>query len=214
MPRSFSLLGFSAASAIASATLVNLAQSRDAGRALAEPPNPPPPVQVNVGFSPGGGCTAAILKEISTARESILVQAEVLTSTPIAQKLAEKLASCHRVIVILDKAHAKKQRSLAADLANAGVAVQVDTRHNIARSNIIIIDRKVIITGGFGFTSDAENANAENLVIIRNAPNVADLYVRSFDAHLKHSAPYVARGGTLPTGNNPQKRNPTGTGAN
>ena len=138
----------------------------------------------------------------------MLVQAELLTSVPIARQLIETSQHCSEVIVILDKANAKKQRSLAPDLANAGISVRLDTRHGVARSNIIIIDRKVIITGGFGFTSEAETSNAENLVIIRNAPKVADLYVRSFESHLNHSVPYAPRGGVMPSAP-PQNRKAT-----
>lgn len=210
MLRSFSPRGMTVAILSALLLAAVFTQTRDTGSALADPlGNAPPQTEVNVGFSPGGGCTEAILKAICAARTSVLVQAELLTSAPIARQLIEKSQQRSQVIVILDKANAKKQRSLAADLANAGIAVRIDTRHGVARSNIIIIDRSVIITGGFGFTSEAENSNAENLVIIRNAPKVADLYVRSFESHLNHSVPYAPRGGAMPAASTPQNRKAT-----
>lgn len=38
-----------------------------------------------VHFSPNGGCTDAIVKEINTAKKSILVQADSTTFAPIAE---------------------------------------------------------------------------------------------------------------------------------
>jgi phosphatidylserine/phosphatidylglycerophosphate/cardiolipin synthase-like enzyme len=40
-------------------------------------------------FSPNGGCTEAIVKEITNAKSEILVQAYSFTSTPIAKALVD-----------------------------------------------------------------------------------------------------------------------------
>jgi phosphatidylserine/phosphatidylglycerophosphate/cardiolipin synthase-like enzyme len=46
-----------------------------------------PPVEVY--FSPNGGCTEAVVRELNAARSTVLVQAYSFTSTPIAKALLE-----------------------------------------------------------------------------------------------------------------------------
>jgi phosphatidylserine/phosphatidylglycerophosphate/cardiolipin synthase-like enzyme len=46
-----------------------------------------PPVEVY--FSPKGGCTEAVVKELNAAKANVLVQAYSFTSTPIAKALLE-----------------------------------------------------------------------------------------------------------------------------
>jgi phosphatidylserine/phosphatidylglycerophosphate/cardiolipin synthase-like enzyme len=53
----------------------------------------------------------------------------------------------------------------------------------------MIIDERVVITGSFNFTKSAEESNAENLLIIRDA-KVAEIYTGNWLAHLAHSRPY------------------------
>ena len=60
-----------------------------------------PPVQVY--FSPNGGCTDAIIKQIDNAKSEILLQAYSFTSTSIAKSLLESHKRGIRVEVILDK---------------------------------------------------------------------------------------------------------------
>ena len=44
---------------------------------------------IEVFFSPKGGCTEAVVKELNAAKTSVLVQAYSFTSTPIAKALLE-----------------------------------------------------------------------------------------------------------------------------
>ena len=48
-----------------------------------------PAPEIAVYFSPHGGCTDAIVKELDGAKESVLVQAYEFTSAPIAKALME-----------------------------------------------------------------------------------------------------------------------------
>jgi phosphatidylserine/phosphatidylglycerophosphate/cardiolipin synthase-like enzyme len=62
---------------------------------------PAPPIDVY--FSPKGGCTEAILKEIAGAKTSVLVLAYSFTSAPIAAALRDAHRRGVAVDVILDK---------------------------------------------------------------------------------------------------------------
>ena len=53
------------------------------------PPAPPKPPKIEVHFSPRGGCTDAVVKELGNAKATVLVQAYSFTSAPIAKALVD-----------------------------------------------------------------------------------------------------------------------------
>ena len=61
--------------------------------------------QTQICFSPGGGCTEAIVNEISRAKSEILIQAYSFTSAPIAKALVNAYKKGIHVEIILDKSN-------------------------------------------------------------------------------------------------------------
>ena len=53
----------------------------------------------------------------------------------------------------------------------------------------MVIDGETVITGSFNFTKAAEESNAENLLVIRDA-TLAKKYADNWQAHARHSEPY------------------------
>ena len=148
----------------------------------------------SVYFSPHGGCTDAIIKELNNAKSTVLVQAYVFTSAPIAKGLLNAHKRKIKVEIILDKINiAKKSYSSAAFFFSQGIPVRIDSAHAIARNKIMIIDGETVITGSFNFTKAAEENNAENLLIIHDK-KIADLYTKNWQEHERHSEEYVERG--------------------
>jgi len=144
---------------------------------------------VSVYFSPNGGCTAAILREIGAARQTVHVQAAQFTSGAIAKALVAAHNRGIDVQVIVD--HHKSENKTQADrLQDAGIPTFTDARHGTAHNKVILVDGKVVITGSFNFTKDSETENAENLVFIRDKPAVAAAYEENFRRHLEHSDRY------------------------
>jgi phosphatidylserine/phosphatidylglycerophosphate/cardiolipin synthase-like enzyme len=141
-------------------------------------------------FSPRGGATEAIVREIGSARQEILVQAYSFTSKPIAKAIVEARKRGVKIEAVLDKSNATAKYSAATFLLNVGVPVLIDSEHAIAHNKIMIIDRSTLITGSFNFTSAAENKNAENLLVFKGNKPLVDRYIQNFDAHKAHSAPY------------------------
>jgi phosphatidylserine/phosphatidylglycerophosphate/cardiolipin synthase-like enzyme len=141
-------------------------------------------------FSPNGGATDAITREIGKARQEILVQAYSFTSKPIAKALVDAKKRGISVIAVLDKSQRTQKYSGATFLANAGIPVYIDSKHAIAHNKIMIIDRQTLISGSFNFTKAAEEKNAENLLIIKGNQKLVDRYIRNFEEHKGHSEPY------------------------
>ena len=75
---------------------------------------------------------------------------------------------------------------------HAGIPIWIDARHAIAHNKIMIIDGATILTGSFNFTKNAEENNAENLLVIRS-PELATKYAANWNAHLEHSEQYEAK---------------------
>ena len=140
-------------------------------------------------FSPHGGCTEAIVREIAAARHSVHVQAYSFTSRPIAEALADAAARGLEVIVVLDAKEAEERRGEAELLHARHVPCFVDAAHAIAHNKVMLIDGETILTGSFNFTTAAEHSNAENLLVIHSRPALYAAYEKNFREHLGHSAP-------------------------
>ena len=151
------------------------------------------PSAVTVCFTPGGNCTDAIVQALGGAKRTILAQAYSFTSAPIAKALLDAHKRGVQVQVILDKSQRTEKYSSADFLANQGVPTMIDANHAIAHNKVIVIDGELVITGSFNFTKAAQEKNAENLLIIRDAALAAQ-YTQNWESHRQHSQPYVGRG--------------------
>ena len=144
-------------------------------------------------FSPHGGCTEAVIKELDKAESSVLVQAYSFTSAPIAKALLDAHKRGVKIEVILDKSQRTEKYSSATFLYNQGIPVKIDAQHAIAHNKVMIIDEETVITGPFNFTKAAEENNAENLLVIRDR-KLAEQYIKYWEEHAGHSEAYRERG--------------------
>jgi len=148
-------------------------------------------------FSPKGGCTDAIVKQIDSATMEVLVQAYSFTSAPIAKALVNAKKRAINVEVIVDKSQRKEPKKQGASytsatfLANMGIPTYIDDAHSIAHTKLIIVDKQIVITGSFNFSKAAEK-NAENLLILKN-PELAGIYIDNWQKHKTHSEKMVPR---------------------
>jgi phosphatidylserine/phosphatidylglycerophosphate/cardiolipin synthase-like enzyme len=80
---------------------------------------------VDVYFSPNGGATDAVVREINNAQHEILIQAYSFTSAPIASALIAAKNRGIKVEAILDKTNVKQGYSVITFLENAGIPVYI-----------------------------------------------------------------------------------------
>ncbi len=150
--------------------------------------NLPAQGRVELAFSPWNDPEQALLEVIDGAREQILVQAYLFTSKPLARGLIAAHRRGVRVEVLLD-AESNRPNSLSVmpDLINAGIPVAVETRYNIAHNKVMIVDpasrNGAVATGSYNFTRSARVANAENMLILRDSPALAQAYARNWQRH-------------------------------
>ena len=94
--------------------------------------------------------------------------------------------------MILDKSQRGEKYSSADFVQHAGIPIWIDAKHAIAHNKIMVIDGQTVITGSFNFTKNAEENNAENLLVIRS-PELATKYTANWKAHLEHSEKYEGK---------------------
>src|SRR5262245_8157179 len=151
------------------------------------------PARVAVYFSPYGGATAAVIHEVNAAQHQILVQAYSFTSAPIAKALIDAHKRGVKILAVLDKSNETQKYSAATFLVNVGIQTLIDDQHPIAQNKVIVIDSTTIITGSFNFTKAAEEKNAENLLVIKDAPELVQAYEANVQAHAAHAHPYTRK---------------------
>jgi phosphatidylserine/phosphatidylglycerophosphate/cardiolipin synthase-like enzyme len=144
---------------------------------------------VSAVFSPKGGCTDTVVRELKAARREVLVQAYSFSSKGIAQALVDAKMRGLKVEILLDRSNEQETYSDLKFFADQGLTPLVDAKHAIAHNKVMIIDRTTILTGSFNFTHQAEAENAENLVVIKGHPALVRAYVANFESHKGHSNP-------------------------
>ena len=151
------------------------------------------PVELTaVCFVPGEDCTGLIIQAISTATQSIRVQAYEFTSHPIAEALIAARQRGVDVQIILDARESVKKYSAAPLVADAGIKTLVDHIPGIAHNKIIIIDGTKVLTGSFNYTASAQQRNVENVLEIDDLHLAAD-YTENWNSRLSHSTTYIQR---------------------
>jgi phosphatidylserine/phosphatidylglycerophosphate/cardiolipin synthase-like enzyme len=144
------------------------------------------PPSVAAHFSPEGGCTNAVVNELSQARHEILVQAYSFSSKPITEALIAAKKKGARVEILMDHSNEQEQYSDLHQFMEAGLEPLIDAKHAIAHNKVMIVDKKTLITGSFNFTHQAEMHNAENLLVLKGHPELVSAYRAMFESHKSH----------------------------
>lgn len=143
---------------------------------------------VEVLFTPWDDAEGAIVRALGEARQSIHVQAFLLTSRSIAKALQDARARGVAVEVLADREMVSKgENSLVPKLAAEGIPVWLETRYSSAHNKVLLIDaageQGTVITGSYNFTWSAQARNAENLLILRGNPVLVRRYLDNWRRH-------------------------------
>jgi phosphatidylserine/phosphatidylglycerophosphate/cardiolipin synthase-like enzyme len=145
------------------------------------------------GFSPKGESLDIILKAIDGAEHSILVAAYSFTSKPISTALLEARKRGVDVRVVADKKGNSSRYTAVTFLADQGVPVRINGRYAIFHHKFMVIDSRHLETGSFNYSAAAVNKNAENVLFLRDVPEIAVIYGREWEKLWNESAPVGAR---------------------
>ena len=137
---------------------------------------------VSSAFSPSGGALALVIEAIDQAHSSIHMAAYLLTSSDVARALVQARKRGVTVQVLLDwkgnfDEDARYARHAIGILRNADIAVRSIDTYPIFHDKYMVIDRRTVQTGSFNYTYSAAHRNAENVLVVWNAPDLAARYL-------------------------------------
>ena len=160
----------------------------------------PPPTKIaakgdiTVAFSPNNGVTSTVVSQINNSKSLILVSAYSFSSKEIAQALVAAKNRGVAVKIILDKGQYTHSYSSSRFFANQGFDIRIDVTHAIFHDKIMILDHNVVIMGSFNFTRNAEQKNAENLLVLSGNPELVKLYEQDWYFNWNMAVPYAQYG--------------------
>jgi phosphatidylserine/phosphatidylglycerophosphate/cardiolipin synthase-like enzyme len=129
-------------------------------------------------FSPRGGCENQVINWINKANSSIHVLIYSFTLDSVGNALIEAHGRHIEVKIVFEKGQIG-QSSEYQRLRNSAVDVRNDTNPSYMHDKIMIVDGKIVLTGSFNWSNNAENENNENLLIIINT-SLATTYENEF----------------------------------
>lgn len=152
---------------------------------------------VEVVFSPWDDVEGRLIAALGEARQSVHVQAYLLTSRNIARALQQAHERGVRVLILADADMVRNgDSSQVPKLAAAGIPVWLETRYANAHNKVMLIDvdseAPLVITGSYNYTWSAQARNAENLLLLRDNPAVAHRYLKNWQRHQRDAQVYVA----------------------
>lgn len=155
---------------------------------------------ITVGFSPSGTALSNVLDVINSAHNSIDVAAYSFTSKEVAAALVKAAGRGVQVRVVADqKDNQKSPHSAVITMQENHIPVRLDGHYAIMHNKFMVVDEVTTETGSFNYTASADKRNAENALVIWNAPQLAAVYSQEFERLWQESstpdataaAPYI-----------------------
>ena len=122
----------------------------------------------------------SIIPVINTATQSIRFLAFSYTDAPLAQAMIQRAQNGVNVAGVFEKVGSDADSAELKTLYCARVPVRRDNNPAFMHNKVIVVDQRYVITGSLNFSTNAEESNDENVIIIDN-PDIANLYVQNFD---------------------------------
>jgi len=131
--------------------------------------------QIETYFSPEDGVAAAVQNLIQGAQESINFMAFSFTANDLGDAIIQRAAEGVTVQGVMDDGQINSNQGTNFDsFLQAGLDVRRDGNPGQMHHKVIIIDKSIVITGSYNFSTSAEEQNDENLVVIHDADIAAD----------------------------------------
>lgn len=137
-------------------------------------------------FSPTGGAQKAVLDKLKAARKNIQITAFTFTDTPMGDVLkAQNKAN----VTVQGVFETRNNGGIGAEypgLKRAGLDILEDGNCYTMHSKTMVLDNRIVITGSYNWTANADKANDENMLIIEDA-KLAQAYGDEFKRIYQHA---------------------------
>ena len=137
------------------------------------------PIQV-VFTSEDGALEQAIIPRVKAAQKSIRFMAFSFTDYPLAAAMIDRANNGVDVKGVFEKVGSSTDSAELRTLYCAGVPARRDGNPSFLHHKVIIVDERIVMTGSLNYSTNAEESNDENVLIIDN-PEIAALYMQEFE---------------------------------
>ena len=137
------------------------------------------PVQV-VFTSEDKAIEESIIPVVNSASQSIRFLAFSFTDFPLASAMIQRAQNGVDVAGVFEKVGSDTDAAELKTLYCAQIPVRRDGNSAFMHNKVIVVDQRYVITGSLNFSTNAEDNNDENVIIIDN-PDIARLYIQDFD---------------------------------
>lgn len=135
---------------------------------------------VKVLFASEDGVIGNIIPYVERAQTSIRFLAFSFTDYPLAKAMIDRANVGVDVAGVFEKVGSETEYAELRTLLCSGIPVRQDGNPSFLHHKLIVVDERFVITGSLNFSTNAEESNDENLIIIDN-PNIAKLYIEEFE---------------------------------
>lgn len=137
--------------------------------------------QVSVVFtSEDGALEQTIVPLVNSAQSSIRFLAFSFTDFPLANAMIARAQNGVNVAGVYEKVGSDTDAAEFKTLFCGGVPVRKDGNSSFMHNKIIVVDERFVITGSMNYSTNAEESNDENVIVLDN-PEIAGLYLQEFD---------------------------------
>ncbi len=136
------------------------------------------PIQVL--FSAEDHVVSQLIALVNDAQTSIRFLAFSFTDYPLAKSMIDRAAAGVDVQGVYETFSSNSPSSELKTFFCANVPVRQDGNSSFLHDKIIIIDNSIVVTGSLNYSSSADDANEENVIILDNA-EIAALYLKEYE---------------------------------
>lgn len=122
----------------------------------------------------------AIVPVINSATKSIRFLAFSFTDFPMADAMMKRAKNGVNVAGVFEKVGSETDAAELKTLFCANIPVRRDGNSAFMHNKVLVVDERFVVTGSLNFSTNAEESNDENVIIIDN-PDIAKLYTQDFD---------------------------------
>lgn len=145
--------------------------------------------QVEVFFSPEDDTVDRLVELVQSAESSVRFLAFSFTSDPLASALQAAARGGVSVQGVMEREQVASNIGSEYDfLRRAGIDVRLDGNPRSMHHKALIIDEQIVVTGSYNFSSNAEDSNDENLLVLHNV-QIASLFLSEYERVLSLAQP-------------------------
>jgi phosphatidylserine/phosphatidylglycerophosphate/cardiolipin synthase-like enzyme len=131
-------------------------------------------------FAAEDGVIGHLIPVVENAQSSVRFLAFSFTDYPLAKAMIDRAAVGVDVAGVFEKVGSETEHAELRTLHCAGVPVRQDGNPSFLHHKLIIVDEHIVMTGSLNYSTNAEESNDENVLIVDN-PEIAALYIQEFE---------------------------------